>query len=152
MKDTGDRQARILGRIIAEHRADPHEVMGEEQLRLHATLHTVVETQLGDPELPFVAATLRRLVAGGLSRHEAIHAISDVVTAEVTQALQKGKAYDEARYRHALGEVSVESYRRAEAAREEVRPVTMISSEVAEDEGPDELIVKMKVEGDEIDL
>jgi hypothetical protein len=46
---------------------------------LHATFHVIVETQiaLGD-ELP-VRATLKRLMAEGLDRHDAIHAIGSVL-------------------------------------------------------------------------
>ncbi|NOY85974.1 MAG: hypothetical protein GXP52_01570 [Deltaproteobacteria bacterium] len=47
---------------------------------LHAQIHAMVETQtaMGD-EIP-VAGTLRRLVADGLSRHEAIHAVGWVLS------------------------------------------------------------------------
>jgi hypothetical protein len=47
--------------------------------RLHAVFHVVVEYQiaLGD-EIP-VQSTLQRLMAEGLDRHEAIHAIASVL-------------------------------------------------------------------------
>jgi hypothetical protein len=47
--------------------------------RLHAVFHVVVENQiaLGD-EMP-VQSTLQRLMAQGLDRHEAIHAIASVL-------------------------------------------------------------------------
>ena len=47
--------------------------------KLHAVFHVVVENQiaLGD-EIP-VQSTLQRLMAEGLDRHEAIHAISSVL-------------------------------------------------------------------------
>jgi hypothetical protein len=49
-------------------------------LRVHAIIHAIVESQvaLGD-ETP-VAATLRRLRAEGLDRHNAIHAIGSALT------------------------------------------------------------------------
>jgi hypothetical protein len=48
-------------------------------LRAHAAVHVVVENQvaMGD-ELP-VAETLARLITEGLDRHEAIHAIGNVL-------------------------------------------------------------------------
>jgi uncharacterized protein YoaH (UPF0181 family) len=54
--------------------------------RLHAVFHVVVENQiaLGD-EIP-VQSTLQRLMAEGLDRHEAIHAIASVL-AEFTHDL-----------------------------------------------------------------
>ena len=49
-------------------------------LSLHASLHVIVENQIlmGD-ETP-VAATLGRLTAEGLDRHDAIHAIASVLS------------------------------------------------------------------------
>jgi hypothetical protein len=52
-------------------------------LRLHAVIHVVVESQvaMGD-ELP-VAGTLARLITEGLDRHEAIHAIGNVLAGHI---------------------------------------------------------------------
>ena len=52
-------------------------------LRVHAVIHVVVESQvaMGD-ELP-VAATLARLITEGLDRHEAIHAIGNVLVGHI---------------------------------------------------------------------
>ena len=46
---------------------------------LHSAIHAVVENQLASGELPEVGRTLARLLAGGLDRHEAVHAIGSVV-------------------------------------------------------------------------
>ncbi len=55
---------------------------------LHAHIHMAVETQvaMGD-EIP-VAETFRRLVADGLSRHEAIHAVGWVLSQHMHDAVQ----------------------------------------------------------------
>ncbi len=55
----------------------------DEQLpspRSHAAIHLVIENQvaMGD-EIP-VAATLQRLLAEGLGRHDAVHAIGSVLS------------------------------------------------------------------------
>lgn len=56
-------------------------------LRLHATLHVIVENQIlmGD-ETP-VAATLGRLMAEGLDRHDAIHAIASALSGAMSDAM-----------------------------------------------------------------
>ena len=60
--------------------------------RAHAAIHVVVENQvaMGD-EIP-VAATLRRLTAEGLGRHDAVHAIGSVLASHVYRAMQPGPA------------------------------------------------------------
>ena len=58
-------------------------------LRAHAMFHAIVETQVAmGEELP-VAATLERLQAEGLDRHEAVHAIASVL-AEIVHGAATG--------------------------------------------------------------
>jgi hypothetical protein len=52
-------------------------------IRLHATIHAAVETQAALGEGTPVAAALDRLMAEGLDRHDAIHAIGSLL-AELT--------------------------------------------------------------------
>ncbi len=47
--------------------------------QLHALIHVVVENQSAIADETPVAATLERLVAEGLDRHEAIHAVGSVL-------------------------------------------------------------------------
>lgn len=58
--------------------------------RLHAAMHVAVENQIALGE-PAVVETLGRLLAEGLQRHNAIHAIGSVL-ADHMQALLKGAA------------------------------------------------------------
>ena len=62
-----------------------HRQAGEEMPnnRLHATIHTIVESQvaLGD-EIP-IATEFDRLMREGLDRHEAIHAIASVLVEHI---------------------------------------------------------------------
>lgn len=46
---------------------------------LHAAIHTIVENQLAQGEQAIVQDTLQQLLADGLTRHEAIHAIGPVL-------------------------------------------------------------------------
>jgi hypothetical protein len=59
--------------------------------RLHALMHVIVENQLAMPEAPVVRATLERLMAEGLDRHDAIHAIASVLTEQMWHVM-KGEA------------------------------------------------------------
>jgi hypothetical protein len=91
-------QARLLARIIREHAQDPHQGVEGPRLRLHAAIHTVVETQIAAGTPPEVAQTLERLTSQGLDRHQAIHAIGRVVSEELLDLLGEGQTYDEQRY------------------------------------------------------
>ena len=58
---------------------------------LHATVHVIVENQLA-MAVPAVTETLTRLRAGGLDRHDAIHAIGSVLAGHIYDLLEKGPA------------------------------------------------------------
>ncbi|HHI78554.1 MAG TPA: DUF1841 domain-containing protein [Planctomycetes bacterium] len=64
-----------LALILEQHELSGVEIPG---IRLHAAIHTVVENQLA-MGIPDVQETLDRLVADGLDRHEALHAIGRVL-------------------------------------------------------------------------
>src|SRR4051812_16553520 len=70
--------------------------------RLHATIHTVVETQLAQGSPPQARAALDRLIAQGLTRHEAIHELGTVVSELIFDIVQKKKPFDAAAYAEAL--------------------------------------------------
>lgn len=56
--------------------------------RAHAALHVIVENQL-DERIPLVRKTLDRLMAEGLSRHDAVHAISSVQIVHLQDLLRE---------------------------------------------------------------
>ena len=56
------------------------------QPTLHAVIHAVVERQLA-MQLPSVVDALERLLADGLDRHEAIHAIGSVLGEHMRQLM-----------------------------------------------------------------
>ncbi len=56
--------------------------------QLHAGIHTIVENQLAE-RLRVVQETLEKLMAEGLDRHNAIHAIGSVVTEHLWKAMNK---------------------------------------------------------------
>jgi hypothetical protein len=104
-------EATRLAAVEAHHRAlrAPHP--RTQAPRLHAAVHLVVESQLALDQPPQVRAALARLVAGGLARHEAVHAIG-AVAAEVMLDAARGKPYDAAAYGRALDALTVEGWRR----------------------------------------
>jgi hypothetical protein len=83
---------------------------------LHAAFHVIVENQiaLGD-ELP-VGRTVERLMAEGLSRHEAVHAVGSVLTALVYNAAKgQDRPKDEFNddYNAAVERLTAEGWRRS---------------------------------------
>ncbi len=60
----------------------------------HAALHTAVENQIALADETPVKQTLQRLMAEGLDRHEAVHAIATVL-AELMHGLVTGKRAEE---------------------------------------------------------
>lgn len=51
-------------------------------LKVHAIFHTIVENQIAE-NLESVVRAMARLRAGGLSRHEAIHAVGSVLAEHI---------------------------------------------------------------------
>ena len=56
--------------------------------RLHAAIHLIVENQVAMGDKTPVAATLQRLLAEGLGRHDAVHAIGSVLAKRIYQAME----------------------------------------------------------------
>lgn len=92
--------------IIAAHRDAPP----GEGTRLHATAHVVVENQLASG-LPEPTAALARLVAAGVERHQAIHALASVVVAEIYGIMAQHRPYDPARVGRGLAALSPDDWR-----------------------------------------
>jgi hypothetical protein len=74
--------------------------------RLHLMFHTIVERQLTDKSLgPLMNDTLNQLMAKGLSRHNAVHAIGTVLAGDMWHILTEGRAFDESYYRTKLDQL-----------------------------------------------
>lgn len=69
---------------------------------LHIALHEVVANQIWDGEPVEVWATAERLTALGYKRHDVLHMLGSVVTAEIWEALARSQPYDHKRYVGAL--------------------------------------------------
>ncbi len=110
-----DEQERLAA-VEAHHRAlaTPHPPTPNP--RLHAAIHLVVENQVATGEPPQARRALARLVAGGLSRHEAVHAIASVVASATKGALSAGR-FDPAAYARDLDALTAKGWRAPEASR-----------------------------------
>jgi hypothetical protein len=60
-----------------------------ERATLHATMHAVVENQIAEGDRLPVRRVLQRLMAEGLDRHEAIHAIAAVLAGHINELLRE---------------------------------------------------------------
>jgi len=60
-----------------------------ERATLHATMHAVVENQIAEGDRLPVRRILLRLVAEGLDRHDAIHAIAAVLAGHINELMRK---------------------------------------------------------------
>jgi len=112
MKTSND-QAAIMAEILEQHERQPHSGLKDAaRLRLHVSLHVVAETQIRDGHPPATAETLKRLMAEGLSRHEAIHAICSVVAQEMTEVMGDRRSFDESRFAGRLRALSAADWQR----------------------------------------
>ncbi len=60
-----------------------------ERIRLHATVHAIVENQIAEGDQLPVRRILLRLMAEGLDRHEAIHAIGSVLAVHINELMRQ---------------------------------------------------------------
>lgn len=108
LTDEGDRQVLLL----AEHPelaeaidADQDEIELEGVTmspRLHLVMHEVVANQIWNNDPPEVWATALRLTEAGYERHEVLHMLASVVSADVYNILSATAPYDIARTRREL--------------------------------------------------
>ncbi len=115
---TATNVASIRDAVVKEHAKNPHPGLDREHLRAHLLIHEMVEKQLADNDPPEVGRVLHRLLANGLSRHEAIHAIGTVVAREALAMLKQDRQLDKEVYVRELRALTVESYRRSVANQE----------------------------------
>jgi hypothetical protein len=97
-----------------------HERTGFEgpSVHIHAVIHSIVETQLAANDPTEVRATVDRLIAEGLDRHEAIHAVGAVVATQVFELAKNGGegADPNEAYRRKLADVTASGWRALSAA------------------------------------
>ncbi len=103
-------QARLMVRAMKEHLEEPHHGLDGPRLRVHVATHAVVETQVAQGAPPETGQTLARLMAEGLTRHDAIHAIGTVISEQLISAVGQGGEYDEQAFRQRLAALRAEDF------------------------------------------
>jgi len=63
-------------------------------IRLHATIHTIVENQSALKDQTPVADAIVRLRMQGLDRHDAVHAVGSIFTKYFFETIKEGKHLD----------------------------------------------------------
>jgi hypothetical protein len=86
--------------------------IGVPNLRVHAAMHVAVENQVLMGDQTPVAATLTGLMAEGLDRHEAIHAIASVLAGAMFDAVgAQGSGDVGAAYFREVAQLTAEKWR-----------------------------------------
>lgn len=79
---------------------------------IHAMIHVVVENQIAASDPALVRHTVQRLIAEGLDRHDAIHAVASIVAEQLHSALHGKENFSTMRYVNDLESLTAESWRR----------------------------------------
>ena len=98
-------QEELMIGLLNDHLMRPHNGLTPARTRVHVAIHVVVETQLRQGKPAITRRTLERLMDAGMSRHDAIHLIGDVVSDEVMGRLagsEEPQPFDQARFEQRL--------------------------------------------------
>lgn len=87
---------------------EPH--LLADSLLLHAAMHSTVETQLAAGDPPQIRNALARLQASGVSRHEALHALSSVLARHLYALMSHQHDFDRDAYVRELDALTAESW------------------------------------------
>lgn len=87
-----------------------------ERNAVHAAMHTIIETQIatGGEMLP-VRVKIRQLMAQGLDRHDALHAVGGVMLEQMQRMVRTGREWseDSDRYFNALRRLTARKWLRS---------------------------------------
>lgn len=91
--DEQDRIARAASyhRVLPERQQPPN-------FQLHAVIHAIVETQLAEGSPAEAREAMTRLMAEGLDRHTALHAIGSVMSVHLHRIMKDNQPLDGAAY------------------------------------------------------
>ena len=94
-----------LATVLRDHEREEVE---EGRFRMHAVIHSGIETQLAEGHTSACAA-LARLLDAGLDRHEAVHALGSVLASHIHRTMKR-KEFECDQYNGDLDELTVESW------------------------------------------
>ncbi len=78
--------------------------------RVHAIIHAAIETQVAEGHAA-ASRALKRMMANGLDRHDAIHAVGSVMTKHMFDIMKHGQSFDENAYARDLDALSAQRWR-----------------------------------------
>jgi hypothetical protein len=104
--DEGERNLRIE----YYHRSEGTD-LDDERLGAHALFHNIVETQIARDDPPIVGRTLKRLMAEGLDRHDAIHAIGSALAELLHDRARDRERFSNDEYCAVVERLTAESWR-----------------------------------------
>jgi hypothetical protein len=79
-------------------------------VKMHAVVHTAIETQLAEGHQAACDA-LERLLSDRLDRHEALHAVGAIFAEQLHAVLKNRRDFDNEEYERGLSELTVASWR-----------------------------------------
>ncbi len=88
------------GKVLAEPDADP--MVDGVNARTHVAMHAAVARQLWFNDPPEVWPTAQRLLDAGYERHNVLHALAHVASAQTDRSLSDGATWSQEEYRAAL--------------------------------------------------
>jgi len=100
--DEGERQ-----RIVERHHKNSGGVLPSP--RMHSIVHTAIETQLAEGH-PAAVRTLARMLAEGLDRHDAVHAVGSVFAKHLLAVMKHQRPFDDRAYAVDLDALSAERW------------------------------------------
>lgn len=84
---------------LGELSASPQEINGTiVNPFIHTALHVLIDKQLEEKSPTEVVATLTALIARGMDRHEAVHAIASVYAELYFTTFRRGQSFEETSY------------------------------------------------------
>ena len=99
-------------RLVREYHEDANEPLPEDAIELHASIHVVVENQITMEFVP-VPATIDRLIRQGLDRHEAIHAVGAIVSANMYDLMTGNEtSWDQKKYQRKLEKLTAKRWKK----------------------------------------
>ena len=78
--------------------------------RAHALFHILIENQTAAGSEPAVKPTVARLITEGLDRHDAVHAVANVMAEMVNAVVRDGTEFSTEQYQDALHQLTAQSW------------------------------------------
>lgn len=100
--------------IVEAFHVQSNEDIELEAMTLHATFHVIVENQIAQ-NVTIVEQTIAKLIRQGIDRHEAIHAISAIISEDILNAARgEGETFTIKKFRRKLEKITVKRWRKGQ--------------------------------------